>query len=76
MKKIISHLKSCVIASFLVLSFSACSPKVWDYSIRETTPEISDEQLKKMTVKEYFNFMRVKNVRDYVPEMTYSYADS
>ncbi len=76
MKFLYQQFKNFFLVLFLAFYLTGCGPKVWDYNVTKNTPFITDEKLKKMNIQDFFHFMQVKNIRDYVPNMTYTYADA
>lgn len=54
--------KNYILVSLLILSFNGCSSKVHDFTITQKLKPISDEELSKMTAKEFHKFMSIKNL--------------
>ncbi|KAB7885191.1 hypothetical protein [Poseidonibacter ostreae] len=63
---------------FLSVLVSGCSKKIYEYRIVETVKnkQISDEELKKMNVRQFYNFIKVKENRKgmnaYIPSNSYN----
>lgn len=60
--EIFNILKNYVLVSLLILSFNGCASRVHDFTITEKSKPISDEELSKMTAKDFNQFMSIKNL--------------
>ena len=61
----INNFKNFLFLTLLVFTITGCSKKIYEYRIADTVKnkQIGDENLKQMNVKQFYDFIKVKENR-------------
>lgn len=62
MKKLFNIFHNYSLITLLILVITGCSNKVYEFRVNETSKQISNDELSKMSFDEFYNFMKVREL--------------